>query len=115
LVASRQATKETRLLNLQYCAKVFSNFVINGLHIMNILDLLKKGNEVANPASVKSGQITSNSIVTLSMAFLSLFSAFGYDLKISQELVISIVSGFSALMMVVNTVLTVISSKKAGF
>lgn len=81
---------------------------------MKILDLFRKGYEVANPAGVKAGQVYSNSLVTMAMAFLSLFAAFGYDFKISQETVISIISGFSALMMIVNSILTVISSKRAG-
>ena len=84
------------------------------MSIQSIFDLFKKGNEVANPAAVKRGQITSNNILTIVTALLAIASAFGYDFNIDKETLISIVSGLSSLTLVVNSILTVISSKKAG-
>jgi hypothetical protein len=84
------------------------------MSIQSIFDLFKKGNEVVNPAAVKKGQITSNNILTVITALLAIASSFGYDFNIDKETLVSIVSGLSSLALVVNSILTVISSKKAG-
>ena len=73
--------------------------------------LFRKGNEVVNPEGWKNGQITANTIAGLLAALLATSSAFGYSLPVSDDALMSIAGGVFAL---VNVVITIITSKRAG-
>ena len=84
------------------------------MSIQSIFDLFKKGNEVANPGKAKYIQINSNNIAAIITGLLALSATLGYDFNIDSETVLSVVSGVSSFLLLANSILTVISSKKAG-
>jgi len=84
----------------------------------DILRALKKGKEVANPESWKTGSLVSN-LVFLVGAVAWALKFFGViDFEITQEwiqtLVDAAVAGVVALLAAFNMISTIISSKKIG-
>lgn len=72
------------------------------------LTLLQKGGVVADPASWKKGQVTTN---VLSPFIIAVAALAGQDGIISQEAAIAISGGVVA---VVNVIMTVVSTDKIG-
>jgi hypothetical protein len=80
--------------------------------IVMLLNLLRKGNEVADVSAWKSGQISVNSVGALLLAVAAVVKHFfGLDLGMDDATALTIGGGVIA---VVNVVLTAITSKRAG-
>ncbi|MCK9622015.1 MAG: hypothetical protein M0R47_15955 [Methylobacter sp.] len=82
--------------------------------LQNIFNLFKKGSEIDNPALWKSVQLKANNVTTLLVAVSSIAAIYGYDFHISEELMQTMGAGIVAFLTIANSVLTVITSKKAG-
>lgn len=76
-----------------------------------ILALFRKGNEVANPAAWKAGQITSTLLAGFLLAAVHAAEVFGYALPIDSSQIDAIAAGILA---IGNVVLTITTSKRAG-
>jgi len=76
-----------------------------------ILSLFRKGSEVGNPESWKTGQVTANAVGGFILALVTVANDFGANLPVSDAQALAIGGGFFAL---VNVVLTVVTSKRAG-
>lgn len=76
-----------------------------------ILNLFRRGSAVADPAAWKNGQITVNALVLLLGALVGAARSFGYDLPIPDAVLAQLAAG---LLGVVNSLLTVITSKTVG-
>jgi len=74
-------------------------------------DLLRKGQEVADPEKWKAHQITATIVGGLIVALINLAKSYGYDLPITPDTANSLGVGVIA---AVNVVLTITTSKKAG-
>lgn len=79
---------------------------------MHISDLFMKGVSVANPAAWKKGQITSTVLGGLILAAVNVARAFGVEVPIDVNGANAI---GTAILVVVNCVLTVTTSTKMGF
>lgn len=75
-----------------------------------ILNLLRQGNEVQNPGAWKNATIIAN----LLLAVVAVAAAFGFDVKLSADNATTLAAGAVALVGVVNGVVHVVSSKRAG-
>ena len=73
-----------------------------------LLQVFRKGKEVANPGAWKNAQI----VAGLLTAILSVLAAFGYDFGISQSDILLIAGGVVG---VGGAIITVITSQKVGF
>lgn len=73
--------------------------------------LFRKGQEVANPAAWKAGQVTGTIVAGLIIAAVNAAKAFDYEIPIDTEQANAIGVGIVA---VVNVVLTLITSKRVG-
>jgi len=73
--------------------------------------VFKAGEQVANPALWKTGQITINGLSALFLAIIGAASAFGYDIPATPEQIDSIGLGVLALF---NIVFTIVTSKTIG-
>ena len=83
--------------------------------LIALFSVFRKGKEVANPEAWKKGQITGSVIAGLLAAIVALAKAFGYDLPLSDEDILSI--GTSIVVIVglfINPAITIASSKKVG-
>lgn len=76
-----------------------------------LFDLFRKGSEVANVEKWKSGQISANAIALVLTAGVAVAKAFGYTPPISDGDIVAIAGGVFAL---VNLIITVVSSSRAG-
>lgn len=75
--------------------------------ILSIVNLLRKGSEVANPGAWKNAEI----LASFLLALVAAAAAFGAPIALTGDQVADIAAGVIAL---ANVVLTVISSKKVG-
>jgi hypothetical protein len=73
--------------------------------------LFRKGNEIADVEKWKGKQISANSLAALFVVMLELAKAYGYDIPISEVDLLKLAGG---VIVIVNTVLTCITSKRAG-
>lgn len=73
--------------------------------------LFRRGQEVANPAAWKAGQIGVTAMAALLVAALQAAAAFGVAIPADENQVTAIAGGLVAL---VNVVLTVVTSKRVG-
>lgn len=80
--------------------------------VMAMLDLFRKGSAVDNPQDWKSGQITATMLGVAIVSAVHLAKAYGYDLPIDEESATTVAGGIIA---VVNVILTMVTSKHAGF
>jgi hypothetical protein len=76
-----------------------------------IIDLFRKGSEVANAEAWKKGQITANTVIALLAAIAATARAFGYPIPVDNDSIAAIGGGLFAL---VNLIFTVVSSSRAG-
>ena len=75
-----------------------------------ILNLMRQGNEVANPGAWKNA----SAIAGLLIAIAAVAAAFGFKVQLSADDATSIAAGAIALVGVVHSLLTVVTSKRAG-
>lgn len=75
--------------------------------------LFQQGKEITNAKAWKNGQMTAN-LVGLLGALLVIAGGFGYDIHIDEAVLQSLAAGIVAAYCVLNTVLSVITSKKVG-
>ncbi|HJW55878.1 MAG TPA: hypothetical protein VJ577_11440 [Burkholderiaceae bacterium] len=73
--------------------------------------LFRQGEEVVDPAKWKRHQVTATVLGALILAAIKVIKAFGYDIPIDQAAANDIGIGVLA---VVNVVLTITTSKRAG-
>lgn len=73
--------------------------------------VFRKGEEVANPAAWKLGQITATAIIAFLAAAVQAAAAFGYEVPVNEDQLTAIAGGVLA---VGNVVLTLVTSKRAG-
>ncbi len=76
-----------------------------------LFNLFRKGSAVADPALWKHGQITVTVLLPFAVALIATVRAFGYEIPVSDEL---LAQGVGGLVVVINVVLTVITSDKIG-
>lgn len=76
-----------------------------------VLDLFRKGSEVANPALWKAGQISVNALGAALYAGVELGRQFGYAVPITKAETFTIAGAFLSIF---NMVMTVVTSKRAG-
>ena len=76
-----------------------------------IIDLFRKGSEVANAEAWKKGQITANTVIALLAAIAATARAFGYPIPVDNDGIAAIGGGLFALS---NVIFTVVSSSRAG-
>lgn len=79
--------------------------------ITTALNVLKKGQVVADPAKWKGRQVTTTVLVSFLWAVIEAARAFGYEIPVDAEAVDSIAVGVIA---VVNVMLTYTTSDKVG-
>lgn len=75
-----------------------------------ILDLFRKGNEVANPGAWKNPTILAN----LFLAIVSVVAVFGFKVELTADNATNIAAGVIAAAGLLNGVLATITSKRAG-
>jgi predicted metal-binding membrane protein len=79
------------------------------------LDVFRKGSVVANPTAWKSGQITASIVAGLLGALVALAKAFGYELPLTDEQILTIGGSIVAIAgLFINTTATIVSSDKIG-
>lgn len=76
-----------------------------------IIDLFRKGSEVANAEAWKKGQITANTVIALLAAIAATARAFGYPIPVDNDGIAAIGGGLFALS---NVIFTVVSSSRVG-
>ena len=76
-----------------------------------LIDLFRKGSEVANAEAWKKGQITANSVIALLAAIAATARAFGYPIPVDNDSIAAIGGGLFALS---NVIFTVVSSSRVG-
>lgn len=75
----------------------------------------KKGQSVSNPESWKNGQITGSILAGFLGALVALAKAYGYELPVSDEQLVTIGAGIVAVVgLFLNPTATVVSSDKVG-
>lgn len=79
--------------------------------IMNFIQLFKYGHEVANPALWKDRQMAATVVAGLIIGLVKMAGSFGYTLPFDDESAVQLAGG---IVVVVNLVLTLITSKRAG-
>lgn len=79
--------------------------------LLTLLDLFRKGSEVANPELWKTGQVTVNAIGALLYAGVETARAFGYAVPITESQSLAIAG---AVLSIFNLVMTIVTSKRAG-
>lgn len=83
--------------------------------IKALLKVLRKGEEVADPAAWKNRQTAANAITALLITLLGAAKAFGYDLGINDaQLESAVLGGVAIFGLVSNIVATLATSKKVG-
>lgn len=82
--------------------------------IIALLDALRAGAEVANPAVWKVRQNAINAILATMGALVALASAYGVQVAISQDDMLTIAGGIFAALGVGNAVITTVTTKKIG-
>jgi hypothetical protein len=80
-----------------------------------VISLFQQGHELANSATWKQRSIATNVVVGVIGSALMIAKGCGYDLGIDQDTVDAIGAGIAAAVTAFNTVITIITSKKAGF
>ena len=79
--------------------------------LLALLDLFRKGNQVADPQAWKAGQVNAAYLGALVLALVAVAKAFGFDLPMDRDTALLIGGGVFAF---VNWVLTIVTSRKAG-
>lgn len=79
--------------------------------LLSLWSLFRKGDAVSNPTAWKTGQVTATMLGALVLAVINLAKNFGYDLPIDSEGANAI---GAAVLIVVNSVLTITTSKSVG-
>lgn len=79
--------------------------------IRAIWRLFRQGEQVANPAAWKNGQITANLLAALIVALSGALKSFGIDVGVSDADSLAMGGGVLAFY---NVVLTVVTSRKVG-
>ena len=83
--------------------------------ILAALQVYRKGNVVANPEAWKNGQVTASVLAGLLGALVALAKAFGYDLPLSDDQLLTIGGAVIAVAgLFLNPTATVVSSPKVG-
>lgn len=76
-----------------------------------LLNLLRVGQEVADPVKWKTRQVTVNAVSTVIIALFSLLGAFGWSIPWTLEIVEALAL---IILAVANILLTVVTSSKVG-
>jgi beta-phosphoglucomutase-like phosphatase (HAD superfamily) len=79
--------------------------------ITAVIDLFRKGSEVANVSAWKSGQISANALALFMLAANAAANAYGHGIALDDATALCIATGVLA---VVNVVATNVSSARAG-
>lgn len=76
-----------------------------------LMEVMRFGQEVADPAKWKSRQVSSNAIAGALLAGVALAKSFGIHLPIDEETAYMFATGGLA---ITNAILTIVTSKKIG-
>lgn len=76
-----------------------------------ILNLLRVGQEVADPVKWKNGQVTANAVSSVLISIISLLDAFGWDLPWTLE---AVQVAALVILAAANILLTLVTSTKVG-
>lgn len=79
--------------------------------LMSFFSLFRKGSEVADPTKWKKHQVSANMVGGVILAIVAVARSYGYKLPIDDATALTIGGGIVA---IVNVVLTVVTSTKAG-
>lgn len=83
--------------------------------LIALFSVFRKGKEVANPEAWKKGQVTGSIVAGLLASILALAKAFGYELPLSDDEILSIGTAIVVIVgLFVNPAITIASSKKIG-
>jgi uncharacterized membrane protein len=74
--------------------------------------LFRQGSEVADPAKWKSRQITATMLVGVFVILQKIAKSFGYEIPLNEG---DMATVGGAIVVIVNVVLTMVTSKRAGF
>lgn len=80
--------------------------------IAAVLEVMKYGQEVADPAKWKSRQVNANVIAGLLTALVALAQLYGISIPFNEDIAYGLATGGLA---VFNAIMTMVTSKKAGF
>ena len=80
-----------------------------------IFDVFRKGKEISNPEKWKKHQISVNTLGVFFVAVFTIAKGMGYDFNVNAATINDFSAGIIATYGIVNSVLTVITSKRAGF
>lgn len=78
--------------------------------IAALLALFRQGSEVANPGAWKNATVIANLLLAIGTAA----AAYGFKVELTPENASAIAGGFVAALAVVNSIVHVITSKRAG-
>lgn len=79
-----------------------------------ILEVFKEGKEMVGAAKAKRFQLFGNSLAAFLTAAFTIAQGFGYHIPVSNETIMTASSGIGSIWLIINAVITVISSKKIG-
>jgi hypothetical protein len=79
--------------------------------VLAVIDLFRKGSEVANVEAWKSGQISANALALFMLAANAAANAYGHGIALDDATALCIATGVLA---IVNVVATNVSSARAG-
>lgn len=76
-----------------------------------LMEVLRFGQEVADPAKWKGRQVKANALAGLLLALAALGRSYGIDLPVDNEVALGLATGALA---IINAVLTIVTTKKIG-
>ena len=79
-----------------------------------IMEVFKEGKEIVGAAKAKKFQLMGNAIAAFLTASFTIAQGFGYHIPVSNETIMTASSGIGSIWLIVNAIITVISSKKIG-
>lgn len=83
--------------------------------LIAFFNVLRKGNQVANPTAWKTGQITGSVLAGLLGSIIALAKVYGYELPLTDEQLLAIGSAIVAIVgLFISPAVTVASSEKVG-
>ena len=78
------------------------------------MNALREGHQVSNPEKWKKGQVTAN-LVALFSSIIIIAQWLGYDVQISQDVMVAFATIIGGIYPAMNVILTVITTVKIGF
>lgn len=84
------------------------------MRLKDILNVLRKGGQVKNPATWKNTSATAEIIFSILVVVTGLIRFFGFDLILNDEILMLIATGIAMFLTAASAVITLISSRKVG-